>query len=74
MAQWGKLILQEEDKIMPAPVNYPVAPEIQHLMPALWAADVVSAFDWLQGKFSFPFLQIFTADCADFNEILIKTL
>lgn len=59
---------------MPAPVNYPVAPEIQHLMPALWAADVISAFVWFQGKFSFSFLQISTADCDDFNEILIKTL
>lgn len=61
---------------MPAPGNYPVAPEIQHLMPAqhLMAADVISALVWYQGKFSFPFLQIFTAGCADFNEIPIKTL
>lgn len=55
-------------------VNYPVAQEIQHLMPALWATDVVSAFVWSQGKFAFPFLQSSTADCAVFNETPIKSL
>lgn len=58
---------------MPGIVNYPVVLEIQHLMPALWAADVVSAFVWFQGKFAFPF-QSSTADGAIFNETLIKSL
>lgn len=59
---------------MPAPVNYPVAPEIQHLMPALWAAGISICLVPGKGFLSFSFLQISTAGCADFNEIPIKTL